>query len=184
MIHANRPRRPWLRALVLLLVLAATIHVLAVWAAPRWIMSRLLDVMAQTESGGVYLPPMTDASQRRVVMPSPDLLYAACQFDLSTRALRIRIDPGAVPLWSLALYASNSDNFFVLNDRDARGSPVDLLLLTPALRSSLKSLPSGTRTVLAPDARGLLMVRLLVGNYELERESLEQARQSLRCEPL
>ena len=36
---------------------------------------------------------MTDATQRRVVMPSPDLLYATCAFDVREHALRIRLSP-------------------------------------------------------------------------------------------
>jgi len=183
-IEPRRPRLRALRALTALFVIAVCVHLLAVWALPRVIMTRLLDSVASAESAGVFLPPMTDATQRRVVMPSPDLLYAACRFDLGTQALRIRLEPGEQALWSLALYGANSDNFFILNDRDLRGTPVDLVLLPPGGRSSAQPLPAGARTVLAPTTRGLLLVRLLVSDYERERDRLERARQSLRCEPV
>ena len=70
---------------------------------------------AEERGTGPLFPPMTDASQRRVVMPSPDLLYATCAFDVRQRPLRIQADPKLPGYWSIALYAANSDNFFVLN---------------------------------------------------------------------
>lgn len=177
-------RRRIVRTLALIVGLATATHLLAVWAVPRLIMSRLLETVEKAETDGVLLPPMTDASQRRVVMPSPDLLYALCRIDLGDRALRIRIDPGQVALWSLALYAANSDNYFAINDQRWRGEAVDLVLLPPGLRASQLAIPPGALTVSAPSARGLLLVRLLASDYEQERDALERARQSLRCEPL
>ena len=43
----------------------------------------------------------------------------------------IRADPKTRSYWSIALYAANSDNFFVVNDRQAGGRPVDLVLVGP-----------------------------------------------------
>ena len=111
--------------------------------------------------GGVLLPPMTDHTQRRVVMPSPDLLYAICSYDLATRPLRLRADPKLPTYWSIALYAANSDNFFVLNDRQAGGQPVDLLLVGPG-GATPPDLAKGTRVVATPSARGLVLMRVLV----------------------
>jgi uncharacterized membrane protein len=164
------------------LALAAATHLLAVWALPRVVMQRVLSSAPVTSPQGVYFPPLTDHDQRRIVMPSPDLLYATCTFDLRERPLRIRADPKTPNYWSIALYASNSDNFFVLSDRDAAGHPVDLVLSTAGAAPT--QLPAGARPVIAPSARGLLLMRVLVGDYAAERDVAEPARRTLRCEPL
>jgi uncharacterized membrane protein len=174
-----------------LLALAAAVHLLALWAAPRLIMHR---VLSQLSGPGLpVLPPMTDHLQRRVVMPSPDLLYALCPFDLSRRPLRVRADPasaGVTGYWSIALYASNSDNVFVLNDRAAAGRPVDLLLLAPGTTvpasgsgDAAPAAGSGARRVGMPTARGLLLMRVLVDGTAAGTAAAEAARRTLRCEP-
>lgn len=168
-----------------LLAVAALVHVATLWALPRLIMARLSMAAPPEQKLGVYLPPMTDETQRRIVMPSPDLLYATCAFDLRAQPLRIRADPrsaGHQAYWSIALYASNSDNFFVLNDRQTGTRPVDLLLIhrdTPA-----RPHPAGASVVRSPSSRGLLLLRVLVADYAAEREVVEAARKTLRCEPL
>ena len=132
----SAPKSPWSwRRVAGLLALAAAVHVAAVWALPRLIMARLAATASAAEKSGTYLPPMTDHTQRRVVMPSPDLLYATCAFDVGERPLSIRVDPrgaGHQGYWSIALYASNSDNFYVLNDRQAGDAPVHIVLRSAA----------------------------------------------------
>ena len=181
----SRALRSWPTRWLALLALAAAVHLAAVWALPRAIMWRLASGGSSNmpSEGGVLLPPMTDHTQRRVVMPSPDLLYAICSYDLATRPLRLRADPKLPTYWSIALYAANSDNFFVLNDRQAAGAPVDLVLIGPDMAKP-GALPAGARLVKAPGGRGLLLMRVLVGDYAAEREAVEAARRSLRCTPL
>ena len=180
----RRGRGRVLRGLLLLLAIAAVVHLLAVWALPRAIMGRLAATASAEERAGVYLPPMTDATQRRIVMPSPDLLYATCSIDVSEHPLRIRADPKTPNYWSIALYASNSDNHFVLNDRQAGGAPVDLVVVGPKAYAQAPALPPGARVVNPPTPKGLLLRRVLVADYAAEREVVEAARRTLRCEPL
>ena len=172
------------RALALLLLAAAT-HLLAVWALPRLIMARLAAGATAAEKSGVYLPPMTDHQQRRIVMPSPDLLYATCAFDLRERGLAIRADPrnaGHAGYWSIALYATNSDNFDVNNDRQAGDAPLHLMLRRDG--DAAAPLPAGAKLVTSPSSRGLLLMRVLVADYAREAAVVEAARRTLRCEPL
>jgi uncharacterized membrane protein len=171
-----------LQAAVLVAV-AAAVHLAAVWAVPRAIMHRVIGELSRAGAGPV-LPPMTDASQRRIVMPSPDLLYATCAFDLDAAPLRVRADPRSPGYWSIALYASTSDNFFVLNDRRAEGRPVDLVLVGPKGYGRAPDVPEGATLVTAPTSRGLLLMRVLVADYAAQREVVEAARGTLRCEPL
>ena len=173
-----------LRRLLPWLLVAAAVHLLAVWALPRVIMWRLSTTATAQERASVYLPPMTDHTQRRIVMPSPDLLYATCALDVSERPMRIRADLRTPGYSSIALYASNSDNHFVLNDRQAAGAPVDLVLIGPQAYAQAPVIPHGARTVTAPSPKGLLLMRVLVADYASQKEVVEAARRSLRCEPL
>jgi uncharacterized membrane protein len=179
-----RIRSPWYCRLEVLAAVALLTHLLVVWAIPYAIMAALsLSRPAEERGTGPLFPPMTDATQRRVVMPSPDLLYATCAFDVRQRPLRIQADPKLPGYWSIALYAANSDNFFVLNDRQTAGAPVDLVLVGPNTAKP-GALPAGAKLVTAPGGRGLLLMRVLVGDYAAERELVEAARRSLRCTPL
>jgi len=175
------PRRWPVHVLLALLVMALT-HALTVWAIPRLIMDRIItlgggDAAMQQSGTGVYLPPPTDHTQRRIVMPSPDLLYATCAFDVSEQPLRVSLDTRYDRYWSIALYASNSDTFFVVNDRDAPDGRVDLLVKSP--RHAGPS--TAAQTVTAPTHRGFLLMRLLVNDDPVVRAAAEAARQALRC---
>jgi len=166
-------------------VLAIAFHALTVWALPRLIMDRIITLGsgdAQDQSGaqaatGVYLPPPTDHTQRRIVMPNPDLLYATCAYDLRDGPLRIRMAASYPRYWSIALYASTTDNFSVVNDRKTPGQRIDLRLIGPQAANS-----AAPGDVISPTARGFLLLRLLVNNDPAVRAAAEATRRTLRCE--
>ncbi len=175
----------WTRHLILAVIVGATAHALTVWAVPRLIMDRII-ALGAADSGleranGVTLPPPTDHTQRRIVMPSPDLLYATCFFDLTDEPMRVTLSTDYPRYWAIALYASTSDNFFVVNDRSAPDGRVELIV-TAASHDSATSIPqnSGTRVV-SPTHRGMLLMRLLVNDDPEVRAAAESARRSLRC---
>ena len=175
-------QRLWFYRLLVLAMIAAGVHFAVVWVVPRAIMQRVMDAQLGDQVAGVYFPPMTDASQRRIVMPSPDLLYALCTYDLSQQPLHIQANPQWPHYWSVALYASNSDNFMVLNDTQAAGQGLNWLLLGPQAYAQVPVLPPGAKQVFSPSQRGLLLMRVLVSNYEADRERVEAARRTLRCQ--
>lgn len=169
---------PWTLAA---LALAAVVHVGVVWAIPRVIMSVV--VRGMTERGGVnaaQFPPRADATSRAIVRPSPDLLYAACAFDLGDGPLRLTAEIPAAGYWSLSLFAANTDNFFVVNDRTAGGPRVDVVLVRAGASVTA---PPGARVVESPSARGVVLTRTLVDREERVSE-LDAARRTFRCAPL
>jgi uncharacterized membrane protein len=174
----------WLFGAGLLVAVAATTHLLAVWALPRLIMQRALSTVAGDAPPAPVLAPPTDHTQRQIVMPSPDLRYAVCVWDVSERPLRIRAQLGGLRYGSIALYAANSDNFLVINDRQPEAAAIDLVLVGPKAYASTAPLPAGARTVSAPSTRGLLLMRVLVGDPDADAAAVEAARGSLRCEPI
>ncbi len=184
--------RGWRLHVALALLLALAVHALTVWAIPRLIMHLIIDgAAAEARAGGrglVYLPPPVDHTQRRIVMPSPDLLYASCAFDLGKGPLRVRFAADYPRYWSIALYAADSDTIFVVNDRQAGDQPVDLLLVTAADMDRAFEEPGGEQTgthdaqrLVSPTRRGLLLLRLLVNDDPAVRSTAELTRRQLEC---
>lgn len=162
------------------LALAALVHQAALWAVPRVVMATAMErLSADTGANAATYPPRADADARAVVRPSPDLLYASCVFDLRDGPVRLRAD---IPdtYWSLSLYAADTDNFLVENDRTTGAKSVDLVL---APRGAQVALPAGARLVESPSSRGVALVRTLVDRDEREAE-LDAARRTFRCTPL
>jgi uncharacterized membrane protein len=135
---------------------------------------------------GVYLPPPTDHTQRRIVMPSPDLLYATCALDLSRGPVRITAEVAHPRYWSVALYGANSDNFFVVNDRStavrsATGTLLDLRILPPGTERATTAADGESTMVEAPSRKVLLLMRLLLTDDPADLELAKAARSTLRC---
>jgi uncharacterized membrane protein len=152
-------RHVWLAAL-----LAIAVHTISVYWIPRVIMNRVINTVAG-EGSQPYLPPPIDHTHRRVVMPSPDLLYAVCAYDLADGPLSIKLDGSYARYWSIALYNSRSDNFLTLSGDTLGASGVDLTI------DEKKS----TR-------KGLLLMRVLTGANPAWLTEAETFRKRLRCE--
>lgn len=179
-------RRLWFYRIATLLTTALLAHLLTVWAVPRLIMQVLMNgPMAQKmnmRNQAAFPPPVT-AQSRSVVMPSPDLLYSVCVFDLSEGPVRVRAAPQLPGYWSIALYSSSSDNFFVRNDRQAQGAPIDLWLVPQGGTNGDAPIPQGAQVVVSPSGTGFLLMRVLASDYQTDQVALESARRTLRCEP-
>jgi len=184
------PARTRILRCALWLLLAGFVHGLAVWALPRVIMrgamSRLVPVNAAVadEHVRVLYPPLTTAASRQIVLPSPDLAYALCVYDLRQGPVDVDAAPAWPGYWSVALYADNTDNYLVRNDRAASTRPVHWRLAlaekTGAATADAAT-ASGRELVLAPSARGLLLLRVLVADRHGEATAAAQAQRSLHC---
>ena len=179
-------QRLWFYRVLALLTTAILVHLAAIWAAPRLLMHIVMDGPQARSLGmhnrAAYPAPITAAS-RMVVMPSPDLLYSVCAYDLSAGPLRVQADPRLPTYWSIALYSDRSDNFFVINDRQAADRPVDLWLSAPGGNASADPVPSGSQVVVSPSVKGFLLMRVLTSDYAAEKDRVEPARRTLTCTP-
>ena len=179
----TNPSRAWLKLGLVILVLATTIHVLAVWAIPRIITGMFIRrVSTQAGVNTVILPPLPTDKSRGVVKPSPDLLYALCVFDVSAGPARITAQPPG-GYWSLALYDRNSDNFFNLNDRDAKGGAVELILAMAGADTGLKAKYPSAVIVRPTSSSGVLLARSLVLD-PASMQDIVAARSQTRCEAI
>lgn len=177
---------PWLPRALLVVAIAAVTHVFAVAYLPTGVMNILFrrfpaDAARADAPERLVRSPMADETMRHITMPSPDLLYSACIYDLSQAPLRLRADPKLESYWSVAFYAGNTDNYLVVNDRAAAGKPVDILLVSTAGLNAPKRVPDGARVVVAPTDKGFILVRMLAPEYAAQKEKLEAARARLSC---
>lgn len=164
-----------------LIALAAALaaHVVVVLALPQIIMR---GAMSRLSEDGARVnqwvhAPRTNETSRGVVRPSPDLAYSACVFDLSDGP--VRITAGAWDGYlSVSLYEADTDNFFVISDREAPDG-VDILLARPGQR-----LPenSGATIIFSPSERGVALVRRLAPSIE-RFNAADRARQQDSCAP-
>ena len=170
----------WRHFLTAIGVLLVT-HAVTVWALPRVIMWRVMTVAGtETNAAGTFLPPPTDHTARRIVMPSPDLLYATCSFSLRDGPVRVSFDGRYTRYWSIALYADNSDNFFVTGDRNATDQTLQWLVSTSRQAASTVGGVAEQR-ITAPSDRVFLLMRLLVNDDPTVLAEAERARRTLRC---
>jgi uncharacterized membrane protein len=82
--------------------------------------------------------------------------------------------------WSISFYQTNTDSFYVLNDRQAKSNPVDIVLVGPDM-----ALPrvDKARVVVAPTNKGVFLLRLLIAD-ENKLGNLIRTQRSATCKPL
>lgn len=165
--------------LIAVIIMADIIHVATIWAIPRVIMSRVMTVVAGNSEANVMAHMQRpDETSRTVVRPSPDLAYSICSLDLSKGAVHVVV-PLSAPYSSVALYSSATDNYFVRNDRDTDGAPVDIVVV--GKREPIPSnLPPSTTLIESPTDKGLVLVRRVIENDE-SFPALDEMRRTASC---
>jgi len=109
-------------------------------------------------------------------------MYALCIYDIRTGPVRISAKPSE-GYWSIALYGSNSDNFFKVNDREVQGDHVELILSDAREAGDLRARHPDAIQVHPTSTVGLMLTRSLVLDPDNVKPVID-ARSSTRCEPL
>jgi uncharacterized membrane protein len=137
------------------LVIAALTHFATIYAVPRVLMNIAIERIGSTGFNAWHVSDRVTAASRQIVRPSPDFAYSACAFDLSRGPVVMRTTPWNA-YWSLSLYGANSDNFFVIDDREARhGADITLV------RAGAEPPDDGSIVVESPSIRGVALIRRL-----------------------
>jgi uncharacterized membrane protein len=99
-------------------------------------------------------------AQTRITMkPSPDLIYSGVAYDLSKGPIRLTVTVPTDTYWSLSCFQQNTDNFFVINDRQITSNPVEILLI----KEGMQCPDTGSaKVVFSPSDRGILLIRYLL----------------------
>lgn len=175
----NERFREWYLWGVATLLVAALVHMGSVYVLPHLIMARALAKMGAVNT--MHFPPRPDANSRAIVMPSPDLLYSACPFDLSKGPLRVVARVPHSTYWSVSAFDSDTNNFFVHNDRQIAGDSIEILLIKrgmkwPPIDNALERI-----ILFAPTEKGLVLFRWLIDD-DKHLAALDAARRHATCE--
>jgi uncharacterized membrane protein len=156
------------------LVVAVAVHLGTVWYLPNLIMDRAMAQMGAVNT--IHHGQRATAAIHGVVRPSPDLLYSVCPYDLSKGPLFISatVPPGTY--WSVSLFDDATNNFYVRNDSQAKGSvALQVYYATMAMTEAPK-----LQRVRSPSVRGLVVFRTLVSD-ESKLAEIDNARRKVRC---
>jgi uncharacterized membrane protein len=172
--------RTWVAPLAAAVVVAGAAHLAVVLAAPSQIMAQAMDRLSRD---GVRLnrwthAPRTSVASRRIVRPSPDLAYSSCVYDLSSGPVLITA-PSLDDYASLSIFAANTDNFYVVNDRQMPRTGAAIVLVgkgQPRPRT-------GRPVVVSPSDRGIALLRYLAPTPQ-RFAAAAAARRAARCETL
>jgi uncharacterized membrane protein len=168
----------WIAGTVLV---AAVVHVASLLALPRLIMLRTMTAITQSASANTIIyPPQPTARARGVVRPSPDLLYSICVFDLNAANGAVRVSTHDMPnsYWSVSVFDADTNNFYALNDRQAKTGATDFLLVARGASAAATGLP----VITAPTSRGIVLFRTLIDD-ERRLAEIDAARRHADCTP-
>ncbi len=170
--------KAWIKWILITLTLAAVIHILAVMAVPYAVMF-LLRMSTDREVNAIYHQAPVTAESRDVVRPSPDLLYSACPYDVSEKPLRIS-SPVPDTYFSISGFAANTDNFFVVSDRQVKSKQMEILLVGKG-----KPYPDAgdAQVVVAPTDLGVVLFRTLIKDRDKLNDLIKVQRQA-SCKPV
>lgn len=161
------------------LVAAALVHVGSLYALPYVAMHRALSILGSRNA--MHHLARADANSRGVVRPSPDLLYSACPYDLSKGPLEVHATVPHDTYWSISAFDDDTNNWFVLDDRQAEHSKLDLIVQAPD-RDKEVAAAAHRQVVTSPTARGLLLIRVLI-NDEDRLAAIDRVRRLATCGP-
>jgi uncharacterized membrane protein len=150
----------WAKYVLGALAFAVATHFAVIHIVPRALMSVAIERLG---AGGTNMWRTADRVtplSRAIVRPSPDFAYSACVYDLAQGPLTIRVAPWDT-YWSLSLYGDNSDNYFVVDDREARMG-VEITLV----RRGRRPPEDAARVIESPSQRGIALIRRLAPTLE------------------
>jgi uncharacterized membrane protein len=149
---------------------AVLAHLAVISAIPSALTGVAISRLGEAGFNRWLVAPRVTADSRTIVRPAPDFAYSACAYDLGDGPLRLYVAPWG-EYWSLSLYADNSDNFFVVDDREVRGG-ADIVLV----RDGRSAPDHAARVVESPSRRGIALIRRLAPTANAYNAAAEAAR--------
>lgn len=150
------------KVIIAVLAVATVTHVAYIVVTP-YVVMRIAMARIAEQAGGINRPlstlPPTHRS-RSIVKPSPDLVYTSCVFDISAGPVLVSGTPSP-DYWSVALYAANSDNFHVVNDRQVIASKTAFIIADAKRRPVIPAQHRWLPVVEPPTTNGIVLFRYL-----------------------
>ena len=175
---------PWLLASIFC---AGVIHVLTVFGVPylatRDAWSRL---SALSDENQLYLLPIAAADTPLPFM-APDIAYAFCRFDLTTKNVSLQTELGDGS-WSIAVSGRHGENFYFISGAEAKRRELRLLLVPRARLSEEVSTERSEEgdeqiIVISPNLTGIVVIRAPVRGASFAEDTIRLL-QSAQCKPV
>lgn len=172
----------FVRWLIAVIIIAALAHGAALYFGPSLIMGVAMGRASSAVGVNTMgYPPRPNADNDTIVRSSPDLLYNTCVYDVSDKPLLLTAEVPPGTYWSAAFYDLNTNNYRVINDKQATTGGIRVLLVKTGTPSA--ETPAGAETITTPTERGLILIRTLV-NDEASFAAIDAARKQATCRPL
>jgi uncharacterized membrane protein len=170
----DRPNRlrKLLAWLAFTLALAAVLHFIIIWRIPAFATNRTVEgIFARKktrEFNRLFHNDLTYAGIDLVVMTNGDMKTSIAMYDVSEKPVKIHcVVPNTENYWSISLYAWNTDNFYVRNDRNAPAREFDLVIVKP---NSKYQKQGSEEVVVSPTEKGVAVMRFIVSNRNNQEE--------------
>lgn len=147
------------------LVVAIIIHFVTLTLIPYFAMSKTIN--QYTVNTLLRGQKVSAEENRQVVRPSPELVYTIVSYDVSQEPIRLKAKVPTDVYWSVSMFQENSDNFFVMNDRQVKSNPMELVL---AKAGTNVSDAGNAQVVFSPTNRGILLIRHLLESDDKYKE--------------
>ncbi len=157
----------------LAIVVAVIAHLAFIYAVPNVLMGVAIERLSAGGFNRWRVADRVGPDARTVVRPSPDFAYAACPYDVGEAPVRIHVAAWEA-YWSLSLYAANSDNYYVIDDREARNG-VDVIVV----RNPRDAPDDATRVAVSPSRRGIALIRRLAPTRPEHERAVQAARSDI-----
>ena len=169
--------RSILNKIIILLFFGTVLHLAFITYFPSYKMWELNSKLGGDSTvNKVFHGEKISSNSRDVIRPSPDLLYSSCSYDVTYSPLVITSEV-LDSYWSISFYASNSDNFALLNDMDIQDKNVKIYLFGP--NSKPIKITDGY-AIFSPSNKGALLIRRFIGN-EMNIDKLYSNQDTLTC---
>lgn len=172
---------------LLALVTGGIIHIVATLAVPHFARASAFHLLADAMPvNRMKLLGVADATAQPLPYLGPDERLAVCRYDASDGPVSLTFslpDKG----WTLGLYTSSGDNFYVLPAQEARADALSLKLIPPGERTfSLltlggKSTQTSISQVELPTMSGFALIRAPVRGRSFAAE-VEAVLRRASCE--
>jgi len=159
-----------IKSVFIVLVAAFAGYFLTVFLTPHYILLKIKFNSGSKMNVPVYSEVMTQ-KDRHVVMPNPDFLYVACGYNLWNGPIRISGKMPDSTYASVALYADNTLNYYIKNDRQSPDKSYNFILTK---NEDDKANYPNEEVIVSPSGMGTILTRTLIDapeNIEKRRET-------------
>ena len=156
---------PWI---FFTLILATALHLIDMWYLPGKKTKETVDGIYKRRGSWqinkIGYGGLRFAGTDTVVRDNPDTVTSFAVYDVSEKPLKVRcVIPEGDNYWSLSLFAWNTDNYFVRNDRTAKSKEFELVIVK---KGSKYQQQGNEEVVVSPSDKGIFLIRMIVTNRD------------------